>query len=82
MGDVEDTIEMIEGRTTELDSNEEQLKEVVLESLGSNVKEMREILNSIVGKLTERDDAFETMTMTLKEETLVVIRALICRNLV
>ncbi|KAH1121989.1 hypothetical protein J1N35_005149 [Gossypium stocksii] len=43
IGDVKETVS---GRTTELDSREEQLKEVVLESLDSNVEEMQRMFNS------------------------------------
>ncbi|KAH1121323.1 hypothetical protein J1N35_004483 [Gossypium stocksii] len=48
MGDMNDTIKMIEGHSAELDSKKEKLKEVVLESLGSNVERMRWMLNSTV----------------------------------
>ncbi|MBA0695697.1 hypothetical protein Goari_002307 [Gossypium aridum] len=40
LGDMKETLEEVERRIVELDLKEEQLKEVVLESLSSNMKEM------------------------------------------
>ncbi|MBA0628055.1 hypothetical protein Godav_022838 [Gossypium davidsonii] len=40
LGDVKETLKEVKRRIVELDLKEEQLKEVVLESLSSNMKEM------------------------------------------
>ncbi|KAH1115365.1 hypothetical protein J1N35_008743 [Gossypium stocksii] len=67
---------MVEGRTDELDSMKEQLKDFVLEPLDSNVEKMQEVLNSTMGKLTERNDALEAMMIALKEEIMAMMKAL------
>ncbi|KAH1031533.1 hypothetical protein J1N35_043707 [Gossypium stocksii] len=54
MGDLKETLEVVEGHSAELDLMEEQLRETVLESLCSNVEEMQEVLNSTSNKLTVR----------------------------
>ncbi|KAH1090598.1 hypothetical protein J1N35_017855 [Gossypium stocksii] len=38
MRDMRETLEVVKGRTTKLDPMKEQLREMVLESLGSNVE--------------------------------------------
>lgn len=48
----------------------------MLESLGSNVEEMRGRLNFAADKLTMRDNALKAMMMVLKEETIAKTRAL------
>ncbi|KAH1097200.1 hypothetical protein J1N35_014121 [Gossypium stocksii] len=55
MKDVRETLEVVERCTTELDLMEEQFKEFVLESLGSNVEAMRGMLNSTTDKLIVRE---------------------------
>ncbi|MBA0646228.1 hypothetical protein Goklo_014207 [Gossypium klotzschianum] len=57
MRDTRETLKEVEGCTDELDSMKVQLKDFVLESLGS-----------ILDKLMVMDDALEVMVMTLKEE--------------
>ncbi|MFQ6624823.1 hypothetical protein Gotur_003680 [Gossypium turneri] len=71
-----ETLEVVEGRTDELDSMKEQLKDFMFEPLDSNVEKMQWVLNSTVGELAERNDALEAMVIALKEETITTMRAL------
>ncbi|KAA3461251.1 hypothetical protein EPI10_027835 [Gossypium australe] len=68
MGDVRETFEVVKGHTNGLDSMKKQIREFVLESLDSSVEVMKGVLNSTTNKLKVRDDAFDAMVMTLKEQ--------------
>lgn len=65
IGDVKETLDVVEGRTNDL---RERSRYLVMMSLNSNVEKVQELLNSIRNKLTERNDALEVMVMALKEE--------------
>ncbi|KAH1072375.1 hypothetical protein J1N35_024703 [Gossypium stocksii] len=56
-GYMRETLEEVEGRTDDLDSIKEQLRDFTLEPLDSNVEKMQGVLNSIVGKLMERGNS-------------------------
>ncbi|KAG8488584.1 hypothetical protein CXB51_016513 [Gossypium anomalum] len=78
--DMRVTFELVKGCTCEFDSMEEQFKDFVLESLGSNVEKMKRVPNSITSKLMGRDDALEAMMSNLKEEIAKLKRELtICK---
>ncbi|MBA0620895.1 hypothetical protein Godav_006562 [Gossypium davidsonii] len=79
MGDMSETLEVVEGCIAELDTMEEKIKEVVLESLGSNMEEMLGVLNSTTDKPTMRDNALEVIVIALKEETMAMTRGLSTR---
>ncbi|MBA0826041.1 hypothetical protein Goarm_010934 [Gossypium armourianum] len=53
VGYVRETLEVVEGRTDELDSMREQLREFVMESLGSNVEAILKQRKKDVPKLKE-----------------------------
>ncbi|KAH1073550.1 hypothetical protein J1N35_025878 [Gossypium stocksii] len=68
VGGMREKLKVVEGCTNELDSIKKQPRDLVLESLDSNVEKMQRLLNSTTGKLTKRNDAFEAMVIVLKEE--------------
>ncbi|KAH1130109.1 hypothetical protein J1N35_001487 [Gossypium stocksii] len=76
MGDVTEKLKVVKECTLELDSMEKQLKEVVLDSLSSNVEAMQRVLNSTANNLTMRDDALRAMVMASNEETKTTRKAL------
>ncbi|KAH1097954.1 hypothetical protein J1N35_014875 [Gossypium stocksii] len=55
---------------------DEQLREIVLDSLSSTVEQMQGVLTN---KLTIGDNSLEAMMMALKEETKSTMRALSTR---
>ncbi|KAH1121625.1 hypothetical protein J1N35_004785 [Gossypium stocksii] len=67
MGDMRDTIKVVEGHTDKLDSMKEKLREFVLESLYSNVEAMQRMFYSTMDKLKVRDDALDSTVMALNE---------------
>lgn len=68
VGEMKESLEVVEGRTTRLDLGKYQLKGQVLDTLNSNIEDMRVAFNSTLGKLTEWDDALESVLMALKEQ--------------
>lgn len=65
MGEVNETFEVVKTRSKELNPIKEQFKEYVMKALSSNVDTLQALLNTIVDKLTERNDALEATMMTL-----------------
>ncbi|MFQ6669438.1 hypothetical protein Gotur_034687, partial [Gossypium turneri] len=63
-----ETLELVKGRTDGFDSMEEQLREFVLDFLGANVEKMNELVNSIMEKLAEKDENLEDMLLAMKKE--------------
>ncbi|MBA0636577.1 hypothetical protein Godav_005135 [Gossypium davidsonii] len=68
VGGMKETLEVVKGRTIELDLVEEQLKRQVAEALGTSVDALQRVLNTSVGKLTERGDTLDTVVSALKEQ--------------
>lgn len=68
VGNVKETLELVEGRTDGLDSMEEQLRDFVLDSLGANREKITELLESTEVKLAERDEALEDMVLAMQKE--------------
>ncbi|MBA0632734.1 hypothetical protein Godav_001418 [Gossypium davidsonii] len=68
VGEMNETLELVEGRTDRFDSMEEQLSEFMLDSLGVNTEKMNGLVNSTVKKLVERDDTLKDMVLAMKKE--------------
>lgn len=54
LGEVKQTLEVVETMTDELDPMKEQFKEYVVEALSSNMDTVEALLNTVMGKLTEK----------------------------
>ncbi|MBA0632735.1 hypothetical protein Godav_001418 [Gossypium davidsonii] len=65
VGEMNETLELVEGRTDRFDSMEEQLSEFMLDSLGVNTEKMNGLVNSTVKKLVERDDTLKDMQQVM-----------------
>ncbi|XP_016747465.1 uncharacterized protein [Gossypium hirsutum] len=76
MGDVKETLELIEGRIDEPDSMEEQLKEYVEEVLSSNMDALQALLNIAMGKLIEKDEALKVGMIAMTKENETTMKAL------
>ena len=68
VGNVKETLELVEGRTDGFDSMEEQLRDFVLDSLGANRDKITELLEFTEVKLAEKDEALEDMVLAMKKE--------------
>ncbi|MBA0723112.1 hypothetical protein Golax_003721 [Gossypium laxum] len=68
VGNMKETLELVEGRTDGFDPMEEQLRDFVLDSLDANKEKMNELLESTEGKLAERDEYLEDMALAMKKE--------------
>ncbi|KAK8275099.1 hypothetical protein V6Z12_D10G115900 [Gossypium hirsutum] len=68
VGNVKDTLELVEGRTDGFDSMEEKLRDFVLDSLDANREKIKELLESTEEKLVERDEYLEDMVLAMKKE--------------
>lgn len=68
MGDVRETFEEVERRTTKLESRQDQLKGQVAKTYDVNMDAMQWVLNTTVGELIEKDDILEAMMTTLNEQ--------------
>ncbi|KAH1096345.1 hypothetical protein J1N35_013266 [Gossypium stocksii] len=68
VGNIKETLELIEGRADGFDAMEEQLRDFVLDSLGATSEKMYGLVNSATEKLEERDDALEGMMVAMKKE--------------
>ncbi|MBA0706219.1 hypothetical protein Golax_018344 [Gossypium laxum] len=66
MGDVKETLEVMERRTNELDSMKEQLKEYMVEAFSSNMDPLQALLNTVVGKLIEKNETLKAMMIVIK----------------
>ncbi|MBA0638272.1 hypothetical protein Godav_029987 [Gossypium davidsonii] len=64
IGNMKETLELVEGCTDGFDSMEEQLREFVLDSLGANAKKMNGLVKSTAEKLVERDDTLKDILLT------------------
>ncbi|KAH1083468.1 hypothetical protein J1N35_023229 [Gossypium stocksii] len=73
---VKKTLKAVDGYTNKLDLVKEQLKEFVVDTLGSNMETIQGIINSNMDKLTVRDNAFEAMVTALKEQVAKLKREL------
>lgn len=49
MGDAKETLEVVEGRTDELNLMKEQLKDYVMEAISANRDVMKEVLDVVKG---------------------------------
>ncbi|MFQ6668116.1 hypothetical protein Gotur_033890 [Gossypium turneri] len=67
VGNVKETLELVEGRTDGFDSMEEQLRDFVLDSLDANREKIKELLESTKEKLVERDEYLEDMVAMVRE---------------
>ncbi|MBA0852506.1 hypothetical protein Goshw_006158, partial [Gossypium schwendimanii] len=76
---VEDAKESGNALGESIDYLREQSRDFVTTCLTSQRDNVRELLDSQMKKLTERNDAFEAMMMALKEETVATTRALSTR---
>ncbi|KAH1107312.1 hypothetical protein J1N35_011080 [Gossypium stocksii] len=68
MGDVGETLELVDGHTDELDEMKEQLKDYVNEALYRNQDMMKEVFNVVKSDKVEKNKAFEAMIKALKEQ--------------
>ncbi|KAK8314289.1 hypothetical protein V6Z12_D01G162200 [Gossypium hirsutum] len=68
VGNMKETLEIVEGRTDGFDSMEEQVRDFVLDSLDANREKITELLESTEVKLAERDEALEDMVLAMKKE--------------
>ncbi|KAG8498201.1 hypothetical protein CXB51_006628 [Gossypium anomalum] len=68
VGNMKETLELVEGRTDGFDSMEEQLRDFVLDSLGANAEKLNDLVNSTTEKLAERDEYLEEMVLAMKKE--------------
>lgn len=64
--DIKETLEVVERCIVELALVEEQLKGQVTKALSSNKDALQALLNTIVVKLTKKNDTLEAMLTTLK----------------
>ncbi|KAK5838854.1 hypothetical protein PVK06_007598 [Gossypium arboreum] len=77
MGDVNETLEEVDGYIIELELRYDQLKEQVADALSANVVTMQWVLNTAVGELTEKINALEAMVMDLKDHIKELKRELV-----
>ncbi|MBA0620340.1 hypothetical protein Godav_006078, partial [Gossypium davidsonii] len=68
IGNMKETLELVERRTDGFDSMEEQLRDFVLDSIDANAEKMNELLESTAKKLAERDENFEDIVLAMKKE--------------
>ncbi|MBA0828444.1 hypothetical protein Goarm_013119 [Gossypium armourianum] len=66
--DVRETLDVVEGRTDELDLMKKKLRDYVIEALSANWDVMIEAPNATKGGQTEKNDALEATVMALKEK--------------
>lgn len=68
MGDVKQTLEEVNRRTTKPELRNDKLKDQVVEALSDNMDKMQGVLNIDLGEVTERNDTLEAMVLALKEQ--------------
>ncbi|MBA0694791.1 hypothetical protein Goari_005063 [Gossypium aridum] len=76
MGEVEETLEVVEGHIDELDQMKKQFKEYMTEALNSNMDALQALFNTIVGKLAKKNDALEAGMIAIKEENKAIMMTL------
>ncbi|KAK8292025.1 hypothetical protein V6Z12_D06G095200 [Gossypium hirsutum] len=68
VGNMKETLELVEGCTDRFDSMEEKLRDFVLDSLDANAEKMNELVKSTTKKLAERDENLEDIVLAMKKE--------------
>ncbi|MBA0683479.1 hypothetical protein Goari_025134 [Gossypium aridum] len=68
IGDVNETLKKVDGHITDLELWQDQLKEQVVKAFNVNVDTIKRVLNAVVGKLTEKNDALKAMVSSLQEQ--------------
>ncbi|MBA0856846.1 hypothetical protein Goshw_003863 [Gossypium schwendimanii] len=68
IGDVNETLKKVDGHITDLELWQDQLKEQVVKAFNANVDTIKRVLNVVVGKLTEKNDALKAMVPSLQEQ--------------
>lgn len=61
------TLEIVDGRITEIDLMKEHLKEFMVKALSSNLDAMKWVFNVVMDNLIEKNDALKVMVTALKE---------------
>ncbi|MBA0662823.1 hypothetical protein Goklo_006892 [Gossypium klotzschianum] len=76
MGEVKETLEVVEGSIDKLDQMKEQFKEYMTKALNSNMDALQALFNTIVAKIMKKNDALEAGMITIKEENEAIMMTL------